>query len=72
VLREVYPKYGILKDPKTFNPVILNIHEFRDIYRDVKKASSIKEAFMYIFGPPGWSADGSTLTAKQIQKQLHL
>jgi len=25
---------------------------------------------MYVFGAPGWSHDGSTLTIKQIQKEL--
>ena len=25
---------------------------------------------MYIFGPPGWSHDGSTKTVKQMQKEL--
>lgn len=61
------PKYGILKDPETFNPIKLNTHEFSAIIRDVKKAKSLKEGFMYIFGPPGWSPDNSTLTAKQMQ-----
>ncbi len=70
VIKGVDPKYGILKDPQTYNPIILNIHEFRDIFKDVSKASSIKESLMYIFGPPGWSPDRSTLTAKQIQREL--
>ncbi|MEL6561515.1 MAG: sterol desaturase family protein [Bacteroidota bacterium] len=72
VIKGIEPKYGILKDPKTYNPVTLNIHEFRDIFRDVKKAKSFKEALMYIFGPPGWSPDGSTLTARQIQRRLKM
>lgn len=25
---------------------------------------------MYIFGPPGWSHDGSTKTVKEMQKEL--
>ena len=27
---------------------------------------------MYIFGPPGWSHDGSTKTIKQVQKEVQL
>ena len=42
----------------------------KNIWKDVKKAKNFKEAFMYIFGPPGWSADGSTLTVKEIQKAM--
>jgi hypothetical protein len=25
---------------------------------------------MYIFGPPGWSHDGSSMTSKQLQEEL--
>ena len=25
---------------------------------------------MYIFGPPGWSHDGSSMTSKQLQNEL--
>jgi hypothetical protein len=27
---------------------------------------------MYIFGPPGWSHDGSSMTSKQLQAELAL
>jgi len=67
---QVKPKFGVLKPPKSFNPLVIVSHEFNNIWRDVKKASSWKERFMYIFGPPGWSPNGETLTARQIQQQL--
>ena len=35
---------------------------------DVKKAKKFSHKFMYIFGPPGWSPDGSTLTVKEQQR----
>jgi sterol desaturase/sphingolipid hydroxylase (fatty acid hydroxylase superfamily) len=72
VIKDIDPKYGILKDPGTHNPIRLNTHEFEAIFKDLRKARNVKEAFMYIFGPPGWSPDGSTLTAKQIQAELAL
>ena len=37
----------------------------------MRKAKNFKEVFMYIFGPPGWSPDNSSLTAKQIQEQFY-
>lgn len=67
ILRDVEPQYGILKDPGTYNPIRLNTHEFEAIFKDVRKARSLSEVFMYIFGPPGWSPDNTTLTVKQIQ-----
>ncbi|MEO1254090.1 MAG: hypothetical protein AAFY41_04260 [Bacteroidota bacterium] len=65
------PQYGIIKSPETYNPIKLNTHIFVDIYNDVIKAKSFKEGFMYIFGPPGWSPDNSSLTTKQIQEQFY-
>jgi hypothetical protein len=36
----------------------------------VKKAPGLKNKLMYIFGPPGWSHDGSSMTSKQLQREL--
>ncbi len=70
VIEGVEPKYGIAKDPETYNPIKLNTHVFEDIWKDVRKAPTFKDKLMYIFGPPGWSHDGSSMTAKQIQAKL--
>jgi sterol desaturase/sphingolipid hydroxylase (fatty acid hydroxylase superfamily) len=62
-------KYGVIHAPNSYNPLVILTHEYRDIWNDVKKAKNIKEAFMYVFGAPGWSPDGSTLTVRQMQRQ---
>lgn len=67
---QIETKYGVTHSPNSYNPVIILTHEFKDIWKDVKNAKSFKEKFMYIFGPPGWSPDGSTLTVKQMQRQF--
>jgi len=69
ILPDVKPKYGILKDVGTFNPIRLNTHEFEAIFKDVRKAKSIKEVWMYVFGRPGWSPDGSSQTVKEMQAE---
>lgn len=63
-------KYGVIHAPNSYNPLVILTHEYKDIWKDVKNAKNLKEAFMYVFGPPGWSPDGSTLTVKQVQRQL--
>ena len=63
--------FGILKDPQTLNPLRLVTFEFAAIWQDVRRAKSFREALMYIFGAPGWSPDGSTLTAKQMQARYY-
>lgn len=66
----VKAKFGISHDPDTYNPVTHNIFEFQEIWKDVKKAPGLKNKLMYIFGPPGWSHDGSSMTTKQLQEEL--
>lgn len=61
------PKYGIVSNLGTFNPLRIAIHEWAGIARDVKHSKSIGEVFGYIFGPPGWSPDGSRKTSKSLK-----
>ena len=65
---DVDVKYGVIHAPDSHNPIVILTHEFKDIYKDVKKSKKLSHALMYIFGPPGWSHDGSTLTVKQQQR----
>lgn len=60
-------KYGVIHSPESYNPIVILTHEFKDIWKDVKKVNKLSHKLMYIFGPPGWSHDGSTLTVKQQQ-----
>ena len=62
-------EYGVLHPPNSYNPLIVVSHEFKDIWHDVKNANTPYHALMYVFGPPGWSYDGSRKTARQLQKE---
>lgn len=61
-------KFGVIHAPKSYNPMVILTHEFKDIWNDMKKSRKLSHKLMYIFGPPGWSHDGSTLTVKQQQR----
>jgi sterol desaturase/sphingolipid hydroxylase (fatty acid hydroxylase superfamily) len=61
--------YGLTKDIETFNPLRIGFHEVAAIARDVRRAPSARAALGYVFAPPGWSHDGSTKTAGQLQRQ---
>jgi sterol desaturase/sphingolipid hydroxylase (fatty acid hydroxylase superfamily) len=63
-------KYGLTKQPEDSGPVNIIFHEFIALYADVKKAPTFKDKLKYIFYPPGWSHDGSTQTAKVMQREL--
>jgi len=65
--RDERPRYGIVKNIGTYNPLRIAFHEWAAIARDVRAARSAREAWGYLFGPPGWSPDGSRETSKMIQ-----
>lgn len=63
-------EYGVTKPPNSYNPLVILTHEYKDIWNDMKKSPNWYHKFMYAFGPPGWSHDGSTLTIKQMRKAI--
>ena len=62
--------YGLTTDIKTFNLVKIGFHEVVAIARDVRRAPTLRGKLGYMFAPPGWSHDGSTQTATELQKAL--
>ncbi|GLQ06385.1 sterol desaturase family protein [Sneathiella chinensis] len=60
-------RYGIVRQLASFNPLIIAFHEWAGIVRDLMAAKSLKAAFLYVFGPPGWSEDGSRMTSKMLK-----
>jgi sterol desaturase/sphingolipid hydroxylase (fatty acid hydroxylase superfamily) len=62
--------YGLTTDIKTFNLARIGFHELAAIARDVRRAPSLRARLGYLFAPPGWSHDGSTKTASQLQREL--
>lgn len=66
---EERPKYGLTKNLQNYNLFRIAFHEWKDILRDVRKAPDIKTAWGYVFGPPGWSHDGTRKTTEQLRKE---
>ncbi len=60
-------RYGVVKNLGDFNILRVAFHEWMAIGKDLASASSLKEAFMYVVGPPGWSPDGGRDTAKVLR-----
>ncbi|MFN5183338.1 MAG: sterol desaturase family protein [Bacteroidota bacterium] len=63
-------RYGLTENIKSHNPGNVVFHEWKSIWNDVKKSKKIKDKLMYIFGPPGWSHDGSKKTSVQLRQEL--
>lgn len=67
--KNVPVKYGLTTNIQSNNPFTVIFHEWRNIIKDLKKRTSLKNKFMYVFGPPGWSHDGSTKTSNQLRAE---
>jgi len=63
-------RYGLTKNLTTFNPVRIAFHEWATLVRQVRAATTWRARLGYVFAPPGWSPDGSTLTAGQLRARL--
>jgi sterol desaturase/sphingolipid hydroxylase (fatty acid hydroxylase superfamily) len=62
-------KYGLTKPLDKSSPVHLVFHEWLEIRRDLgRRDISWREKWFYLFGPPGWSHDGSRQTSRQLQE----
>ena len=64
---EEAPRYGIVKNLGDFNLLRAAFHEWEAIGRDLLTARSPREVWGYLFGPPGWSPDGSRQTSDVIR-----
>jgi len=67
---QVTIEYGVTTPPNSYNIWKILTHEYKNIWQDMKKSSNWVHKFKYAFAAPGWSHDGSTLTIKQVRKQL--
>jgi sterol desaturase/sphingolipid hydroxylase (fatty acid hydroxylase superfamily) len=47
--------YGLTKNLNSHNPFRIETHEWVAIYRDVRRAGSLRHAVGYVFGHPGWA-----------------
>jgi sterol desaturase/sphingolipid hydroxylase (fatty acid hydroxylase superfamily) len=62
-------KYGLTENIKSHHPIKVIFHEWQAIIKDVATAPDFKSKWMYIFGPPGWSHDGSKKTSDQLRAE---
>jgi len=67
---EERPTYGLTKNIQSFNPVVVALKTWRELFDTAMRSGSVKNAINYFTRPPGWSHDGSTKTAKQMRKEI--
>lgn len=60
-------RYGLTKPMEKTTPGSIVFHEWRNIWKDFRKAPTLRQKLGYVFGPPGWSHDGSSMTSDQMR-----
>lgn len=61
--------YGLTKNLENPGPVSIVFHEWAQIWKDMtQKGIGFTTRLHYLFGPPGWSHDGSRQTSEQMRK----
>ena len=61
-------KYGLTKSLEKETATHIVFHEWKHILQDMKRSDiGWKEKIFYLFGPPGWSHDGSRVTSEQLR-----
>jgi len=61
------PKYGLIHDIQTYNPLRIAFHEWVAMVGDVRRARNLREVIGFVFGPPGWRPDGNGPTAANVR-----
>ena len=62
-------EYGITRPVNTRSFWDMYFGEFVCLFRDIAKAPGLKNKFLYIWMPPGWSHTGDHKTAKAVKKE---
>jgi sterol desaturase/sphingolipid hydroxylase (fatty acid hydroxylase superfamily) len=63
-------KYGLTKNIEKHTPTNIIFHEWIQLWKDIRQDDiGFKEKWNYIFGPPGWSHDGSRMTSEQLREE---
>lgn len=61
--------YGIISNLGSFNPLRIATHEWVAMGKDLARARSLRDVYGFIWGPPGWSPDGSRETSRSIREK---
>ena len=60
--------YGLVSRVTTHNPIRINFEPWIGLAKDLASARSLGDAWMFVFGPPGWRPDGKGLTTAELRR----
>lgn len=63
-------EFGLVKNIEYRNYADVIFHEYKQMINDCRQNIPFKQKLRYVFGPPGYSHDGSRKTSKELQAEL--
>ncbi len=64
------PVFGITKPVETpYHPVFIITHEWKNLFKDLKRDLPFTTKLKYLFFAPGWSHDGKSKTTRELKKE---
>lgn len=64
------PRYGVVRNIGSFNPLKVAFHEWVAMFADaVRPGLTLRQRLGYLFMPPGWSHDGSRKTSADLKAE---
>lgn len=64
------PKYGLVKNISSFNPLYVAFHEWIAMFKDIfTSKTSFVNRLRYLIKPPGWKHDGTGILSDDIRKE---
>ena len=67
-LEEDVPRYGIVKNIGTYNPLRVAFHEWIEMFKDALQPSiTFHQRLLYLVKPPGWRHDGPSVGSEALK-----
>lgn len=66
---EERPTYGLTRNIESFNPFVVALKTWKDLFHSAATSGSVKNAVNYFLQPPGWRHDQGSATVKQLRRK---
>jgi sterol desaturase/sphingolipid hydroxylase (fatty acid hydroxylase superfamily) len=60
-------RYGWVKPMTSHNPFTIELHQWGELFKDLRRAESVREVLGLLFKPPGWRAQGPGETTQELR-----
>ena len=62
-------RYGWVKPITSHNPFKIELHQWGELFKDLRNAKSLRELLGLLFKPPGWRAHGPGETTQELRQR---